>query len=61
MNLLSSFLVFIFFAFAFPGSMIPDNGSSVIIFQEKEEYVYYKPKKGELKFSKLDSRYSSQD
>ena len=61
MSLFSKFLVSTCFAFMLSSSMIPDNGTSVVITQDNEEYVYYKSKKNGIEFSKLDKRFSSED
>ena len=61
MSQLNKILVLFCLSFLFPKTLIPDNGSSVILEKNKKEYIYYQFKKEGLHYTNLDDKYAKGD
>ena len=53
MSQLNKILILFCLSFLFSKTLIPDNGSSVIIEKDKKEYIYYQFKKEGLHYTNL--------
>ena len=60
MNQLNKSLFFILLSFFFSKAIIPDNGSSIILEKDSNEYIYYQFKKDGLRYTDLGN-YSKSD
>ena len=61
MSQLNKILILFCLSFLFSKTLIPDNGSSVIIEKDKKEYIYYQFKKEGLHYTNLGDKYAKGD
>tara|TARA_B100002052_G_scaffold63084_7_gene56248 strand:+ start:6354 stop:7247 length:894 start_codon:yes stop_codon:yes gene_type:complete len=61
MNQLNKILILFCLSFIFSKTLIPTNGSSIILNKDKKEYIYYHFKKDGLQFNDLGEGYSNGD
>ena len=61
MSQLNKFLILFCVSFIFSKTLIPSNGSSVILEKDEKEYIYYNFKKDGLQYTSLGNGYSDND
>jgi len=61
MNQLNKILILFCLSLVFSKTLIPSNGSSVILEKDKKEYIYYNFKKDGLQYTSLGDEYSDND
>ena len=61
MSQLNKFLILFCVSFIFSKTLIPSNGSSIILEKDKKEYIYYNFKKDGLQYTSLGDGYSDND
>ncbi len=61
MSLLNKFLILFCISFIFTKTLIPDNGTAVILEKDKKEYIYYQSNKDGLYYTNLGDKYSKDD